>query len=139
MDNDKKNLLFSNHFNNQQTSYDINLIGQKALGLSKLDTQIVPPYFIITSHLFKLWLSNKIEEAKSLLIIALQEGIKILEENEKLLFIVRSSAKYESFDERGFYESSTGNLRAGELFNAVLQVWKANLKSIQKPLKDSCG
>ncbi len=126
-------ILFSNHF--PELHSDIlsssSSIGQKGLGLANLDPQFVPPYFIITSNLFKLWLTDK-NSATRILQNILLNGTLVLEKKDKLLFIARSSAKIESFDERGFYESSPGSLHAGDLYTSVLEIWEKNLKGIQK-------
>ena len=124
-------ILYSNHFPELYLDFPLNFVGQKGLGLSRLESKFVPPYFIITSNLFAIWLKDK-HTATKILQSKLQEGIQVLEREGKLVFIVRSSAKIESFDERGFYESSSGNLRAGDLYNAILQIWERNLIGIQK-------
>jgi len=47
-------------------------------------------------------------------------------------FIVRSSAKFESFDERGFYKSSQGGISYGNLLFAIKEVWGQNIESFSK-------
>ena len=124
-------ILYSSHFPDYSSQFDLAAVGQKGIGLFSLNHQFVPPYFVIKSNLFKLWLTDKAVATKTLQQI-LQKGTAILEQAHQFFFIVRSSAKFESFDERGFYESSSGNLLSGDLYNAVLQVWRNNLKGIQK-------
>src|SRR5260221_13568345 len=104
MDNHEKYIAFSKHFSELSTNFDLSAIGEKGVGLFTLDSQFVPPYFIIKSNLFKLWQSNNTEATKILQTI-LQKGTQLLESKQKLVFIIRSSAKFESFEERGFYES----------------------------------
>jgi len=124
-------ILFSNHYPKYSTDCDLNSVGQKGLGLFRLNHELVPPFFIIKSNLFKLWLTDQ-SSAIRILRTELLKGCQVLELNSKLVFIVRSSAKFESFDERGFYESSSGNLVRDDLLNSVLQIWTNNLTDIQK-------
>lgn len=131
MGTDENYILFSKHYPESSVEYDLVSVGQKGLGLLSLNYELVPPFFIVKSSLFKLWLSDKSSAIKVLQGVLLN-GTQVLERSQKLVFIVRSSAKFESFDERGFYESSSGNLRTYDLLTSVLQIWENNLKGIQK-------
>jgi predicted house-cleaning noncanonical NTP pyrophosphatase (MazG superfamily) len=124
-------IQFSKHFTSLFEDLDCEIIGQKAIGLANLNPELVPPYFVITSNLFRLWQANKYD-ALDILQKTLQKGVQTLQNEEELNFIVRSSAKYETFDERGYYESSSGNIHSTGLHESVLQIWKNNLDSIKK-------
>ena len=96
-------------------------IGQKALGLYDCDIEFIPKFIIISSTLFKKWVED--EDIKKVL-----EGFQHLASDyfaEKEL-IIRSSAKIETCDERGFYESSLGKVKISNIYTEVLKVWETN-------------
>ena len=104
-------------------------IGQKALGLYDCDIEFIPKFIIISSTLFKKWVED--EDIKKVL-----EGFQHLASDyfaEKEL-IIRSSAKIETCDERGFYESSLGKVKISNIYhmhsqNKELQCYQAFLEA----------
>jgi predicted house-cleaning noncanonical NTP pyrophosphatase (MazG superfamily) len=125
-------ILFSKHFeveNSQEIT--VNLVGQKAVGLLDCSPEITPPFFIITSSLFKDWRINKISAQMALQKILANYSDK-LNPQGSMRYIVRSSAKYESFDERGYYKSSQGGTPYGNLLGTITEVWRQNIEGFSK-------
>ncbi|MGN6350539.1 MAG: hypothetical protein ACTHL3_03650, partial [Candidatus Nitrosocosmicus sp.] len=126
--------ILSPHFNipqdNKETS--INNIGQKAQGLLNTPHVIIPPFIIITTDLFDYWNTVNQEEAEKRLQGILNEVIGLFDERNVTKFIVRSSAKYESLNERGHYESSAGDLSKESLIDTIKELWYNNAKMIQQ-------
>lgn len=124
-------IIFSKHFKEPiPQSITIDAIGRKAMGLVYCDPSQTPPFFIITSSLYRTWLNNP-SQAKEILQEILSSYVNLLSNNSKT-FIVRSSAKYETFDERGYYKSSSGNIKYNRLFQNIIELWDANISNIKK-------
>src|ERR1019366_5840083 len=47
-------------------------------------------------------------------------------------FIVRSSAKHETFEERGYYESSKGDILSSNLFDVIKEIWNNNIPYFER-------
>lgn len=99
-----------------------NEIGQKAHGLFDCDLNFVPKFLVISSTLFKKWYGK---EDISLILISFQKLAKDYFSNQHL--IIRSSAKRETSDERGFYESSLGKIKLSDISTEILSVWETNI------------
>lgn len=124
-------IIFSRHYNEPASqSTTIDLIGYKAMGLIKCDPKFTPPFFVITSALYKIWM-NAPQKAKEILQEILSSYSKTLA-NDSTTFIVRSSAKHETFEERGYYKSSSGNIKYNRLFQNIQDLWAENTTNIKK-------
>ena len=100
-------------------------IGQKAQGLFECNSEFVPKFLVISSSLFVKWHNN--EDVKCILESIQQLAHKYFSNNS---LIIRSSAKRESSDERGFYESSLGKIKKSEICEEIIKLWKANVPKI---------
>lgn len=124
-------IIFSSHFNQPiPQAVTIDLVGYKAMGLMKCSSNLTPPFFVITSELYKLWLDNS-QRAKEILQQILNQYLVIFN-TSSATYIVRSSAKHETFDERGYYKSSAGDIKYNRLFINIQNLWKENTASIKK-------
>jgi predicted house-cleaning noncanonical NTP pyrophosphatase (MazG superfamily) len=125
-------IIFSRHFE-IETPYEISvdLVGQKSMGILDCPVAITPPFFIITSNLFREWLADK-NSAEALLQSILATYSSKLNLGGTVQYIVRSSAKYEDFDERGFYKSSQGGISYGNLLSTIKEIWTQNLEGYYK-------
>jgi predicted house-cleaning noncanonical NTP pyrophosphatase (MazG superfamily) len=97
-------------------------IGQKALGLFDCEFDFVPKFLVISSTLFKKWFEK---DDVSTILNSFQELASDYFSDSDL--IIRSSAKMETTEERGFYESSLGKIKLSDISNEVLNIWKANV------------
>jgi hypothetical protein len=129
-----EHIIFSGHFNiaNSQ-NISVDLVGQKALGLLKCQQDHTPRFFIITSVLFNKWKEEK-EEAEKILQKRLSEILEKIEGIANANYIVRSSAKFETFEERGFYKSSAGGVAFGSLLQTIKEIWNNNIANVNKYL-----
>ncbi len=124
----------SSHFGLLQTNKNLTIdaVGQKAIGLLNTSPLIVPPFIVLTSELFKLWHDENQESAEEILNIIIVDCIKYFQSKDTNKFIIRSSAKYESFEERGHYTSSIGNLDEKELIKTIKEIWYNNAHLVKK-------
>jgi len=119
----------SSHFKKDKSPVndEETLIGQKAYGLFNYIENDTLPFVVLKSTLYKIWTENK-ETAKDILsdlIIELHVHFRTLGIDN---YIVRSSAKFESYKERGNYLSSDGNITNENLYNTILLTWERNQK-----------
>ena len=96
-------------------------IGQKALGLFDCDLDLVPRFIVISSSLFEKWLNN--EDISTILEYIQQLTSNYFSDNS---LIIRSSARKESSEERGFYESSLGKIKKTEICDEIIKIWRTN-------------
>lgn len=102
------------------------IIGQKASGLFNLICEYTPSFVVIKSKLFEEWRIDQ-EVAINTLSNMLTELSLFFATNSFKNYIVRSSALYESFKDRGNYLSSEGNISFTELKEVVAKIWEENL------------
>lgn len=102
-------------------------IGQKAWGLFKCKSSFVPKFIVLTSDLFQLWLTDN-EEAL-LLLNTKQTLLSSFFSNTEL--IIRSSANIESFEERGYYESSSTKISIENLSSEIQKIYQSNKSLVQ--------
>lgn len=127
--------ILSSHFvQSQEISFkpSIELVGQKAIGLLNTSNLFTPPFAVISSELFKIWHEESQEKATGILRPILLKCINAFFDIGVKNFIVRSSAKFESFEERGYYKSSIGNISKEKLEETIYETWFENVKNIQK-------
>jgi predicted house-cleaning noncanonical NTP pyrophosphatase (MazG superfamily) len=118
--------ILSQHFSQKGISeLPQNLIGQKAIGLYNCPDSLIPPFIVLTNDLFRLWLISP-EKIKSILDKILYECMLKFNDKNLKTFIIRSSAENESFDERGFYKSSSGNVMLNDIYSSVIDIWEKN-------------
>jgi hypothetical protein len=130
MENDS-HIIFSKHYIDPIPDFvTVDLIGSKAMGLMQCDPKLTPPFFVITSNLYKIWLRNN-QSAREILQHILSSYSYILRRDTST-FIIRSSAKHETFDERGYYKSSAGDIKYHRLFQNIQDIWNENTVSVKK-------
>ena len=123
-------LLFSTHFDlSSENAVRSNLVGQKGEGLFNCDPNFMPPFVVIPFFFFRLYLSNP-EKAKDDLNSLVLEIRSAFEQLGVVEFIVRSSAKMEGFEERGFYESIDAVVSSMELQNSIIEALEKNRRNI---------
>jgi len=85
------------------------IIGMKAAGLAQLPQPWVPPYLIVTSSLYRQWLSSNSEERATLLDGTSQRLVALCSDRWNASWrkgiVVRSSSTDESLNSRGAYDS----------------------------------
>jgi predicted house-cleaning noncanonical NTP pyrophosphatase (MazG superfamily) len=97
-------------------------IGQKANGLFECETNFVPKFLVISSALFKKWFNK--DDVNPILKSIQKLAIDYFSDNK---LIIRSSAERESYNERGFYESSLGEIQQDNICNEIIRIWKTNI------------
>lgn len=123
-------LLFSEHF--QPTIQNNNLkelVGEKGRGLLTCSKETTPPFVIISFDFFREYLNDK-SSARKLLSEIVKEIIDAFDKLGVKKFIVRSSAKIEGFEERGFYESIESAIQKGDLKNAIELALEKNKSNV---------
>jgi hypothetical protein len=116
----------SSHFSDDKA---LNLlpetIGQKAIGLFDMPKDFTPPFIVLNSSLFESWI-NSPDGIDNLLKAVIDKCLLLFEKENIKLFIVRSSAEVETFNERGYYKSSKGNIDKDSLLNCIKDVFLKN-------------
>lgn len=110
-------LLLSEHFHSANPNLK-GLVGQKGAGLLNCSVESTPPFAIISFEFFKEYLKNK-QTAKKHLPEIINKISNAFDNLGVKKFIVRSSAKIEGFEERGFYESIENEINKTDLIKAV--------------------
>lgn len=123
-------LLFSEHFPPTAQNQNLRgLVGQKGKGLLSCSKEATPPFIIISFKFFREYLKDESNAQKFL-----PEIVKdIIESFDQLgieKFIVRSSAKKEGFDERGFYESIQREIKKEHLRTAIESALEKNKSNV---------
>lgn len=116
------------HFNSSSKSVLKNtteLIGEKAAGLVNHIENETLPFIVIKSNLYDKWCSNH-HQAEMILETLLLQVITLFSSLNITNYIIRSSAKIESYRERGNYFSSDGNIRNDQLFDTIKDIWRKN-------------
>jgi predicted house-cleaning noncanonical NTP pyrophosphatase (MazG superfamily) len=126
--------ILSPHFGEQQANKNISedFIGQKAIGLLETPPSLVPPFIVISSHLFNVWHRENQEKAGQILRDILDVILTKFNKFSIDKFIVRSSAKYESFDEKGYYSSSPGGIASKDLEEIIYETWFKNVANVER-------
>ncbi len=123
-------LLFSEHFPPTIQNEKLKeLVGEKGRGLLTCSKETTPPFVIISFEFFGEYLRDKSSAQKILSEIVK----KITDDFDKLgvtKFIVRSSAKIEGFEERGFYESIESAVQKEDLKNAIELALEKNKSNV---------
>lgn len=129
---ENKILLFSDHFGKSKgIDFFKELIGQKGIGLTNCDKKITPPFIIITYPFFEDYINNK-DKATQLLVSLVDEINEAFKRIGVDKYIVRSSAKVEGFDERGFYESIENSVSKDTLKNAIKLAIEKNILNVSE-------
>ncbi|MCX6155941.1 MAG: nucleoside triphosphate pyrophosphohydrolase [Candidatus Kapabacteria bacterium] len=112
-------LLFSEHFSSTIQNKNLKeLVGQKGKGLLGCVKEDTPPFAIITFDFFREYLNYEIN-AKNLLVEIAKDITNAFDKLGVKKLIVRSSAKIEGFDERGFYESIENEIQTNDLKSTI--------------------
>jgi predicted house-cleaning noncanonical NTP pyrophosphatase (MazG superfamily) len=107
--------------------HSVSQIGQKACGLFKCPSFCVPRFIILTSDLFELWLTKK-EDVRQFL-DSKEELFSLFFSNKEV--IIRSSANIESFEERGYYESSLTKIKIENISSEIENVYQSNKSLVE--------
>lgn len=129
-------LLYSRHFKEKTLKEElINFVGQKAKGLLSCKEEETLPFIIITFDFFKKYTTDK-ENSKELLSKISNEVLTAFNSLGIKKYIVRSSARIEGFEERGFYESIINASTKDNLKNAIDQAIEKNIPYISTEEND---
>ena len=123
-------LLFSEHFQPTiQKETPKELVGEKGRGLLTCGKETTPPFVIISFDFFREYLRDKSSAQKLLseIVKAITNAFDNFDINK---FIVRSSAKIEGFEERGFYESIESAILKADLQNAIELALEKNKSNV---------
>jgi len=118
--------ILSSHFE-QVTPSKKNkiLVGGKALGLFLLGENTLP-FVVITTALYKEWVSNN-KKVKNILNQIIDDVITPQFHARGISnYIIRSSAVIETYRERGNYVSSQGSTPSEKLSDTILDIWEKN-------------
>ncbi|GGH17462.1 nucleoside triphosphate pyrophosphohydrolase [Mucilaginibacter phyllosphaerae] len=114
----------------------IGIIGQKALGLLKLNADWTLPYIVVTTTSYQNWLLQTETGDLSVLENHLRKSIvEFVWLTKGLLFknaIIRSSAKIETFEERGEFDSLVSELDVEHIINKIFTIWTDAKKKLSK-------
>jgi predicted house-cleaning noncanonical NTP pyrophosphatase (MazG superfamily) len=123
-------LFFSSHFQKGiKKSISSDEVGQKAKSLLACQSHWTPPFIIINSSLFRKWNESHDDSDE----VITQIANEIIVEFEKLgvkKYIIRSSAKNEGFEERGFYNSIQKHSTKENLTNGIRLILDQNKTNV---------
>lgn len=129
-------LLYSRHFKEKTLKDELlNFVGQKAKGLLSCKQEETLPFIIITFDFFKKYTTDK-EKNQELLSDISNEVLNAFNTLNVKKYIVRSSARIEGFEERGFYESIINASTRDNLKNAIKQAIEKNIPYISTEEND---
>nr|WP_321357810.1 nucleoside triphosphate pyrophosphohydrolase [uncultured Draconibacterium sp.] len=97
-------------------------VGNKSIGFYGIKRELLPKYVILNSALFELWKKKSKDAIEILDDVVLQINHYLANKN----VILRSSASNEDFEQRGYYESSRGNIEPHEIKEEILKLWTQN-------------
>lgn len=122
--------ICSSHFNKADSRAPIEResVGGKSFGLLSYVEKQTLPFITIKSNLYDIWCETP-EKAINILSDVLKDVLDLFTSLDIKSFIVRSSAKIETYKERGNYFSSKGNILPEYLQTTVIDIWTQN-KSI---------
>lgn len=120
-------------FNDSNAS--IQEIGKKAYGLFSVHKDLIPDFAVIKVNLFQLWTEDP-EKANSILDELIPQIDSYFKGNN---VIIRSSAYKENFEQRGYYESSRGNIQLHEVKNEIIKLWELNLPLLKLDSEQNFG
>jgi predicted house-cleaning noncanonical NTP pyrophosphatase (MazG superfamily) len=133
---DRSDLIFdSYHFSGKTSPVPtFDLIGQKGVGLTDINFNWTLPFSILTTKVFDLWkadyVANSGNKASQIIKKLITDIVLKFNRIKCKKVIVRSSAKFESLDERGIFESYKSNLSVDEIYGNIVKIWSTSLRTL---------